>query len=111
MWEYSDRNDPSRVCAKDLDEAEVDAKIISFTALKKGDVVPDNFGKEPFSRTLVHSEVKSLALLYASMFFAIGGLEIFSLYIFVCNSFLMWLAACPPYRKVVSARNAESLRL
>jgi hypothetical protein len=62
MWDYTDRQDPTRVSSDELKEAEIDDGVRAVTNLKKKSTVPKIFGAVAFSKSHPRTEVRFLCL-------------------------------------------------
>jgi hypothetical protein len=60
MWDYTDRQDPTRFSFDELKEAEIDDGVRAVTSLKKKSIVPKIFGTEAFSKSHPCTEVRLL---------------------------------------------------
>jgi hypothetical protein len=57
MWDYTDRQDSTRISPDELKEAEIDDSIRAVTKLKKS-FVPKVFGTTAFSKLNPRTEVR-----------------------------------------------------
>jgi hypothetical protein len=63
MWDYTDRQDSTRISPDELKEAEIDDSVRAVTKLKKKSFVPKVFGTTAFSKLNPRTEVCYLLLL------------------------------------------------
>jgi hypothetical protein len=61
MWDYTDRQDPTRISPDELHEAEIDDSMRAVTNIKKKAFVPKIFGAVAFSKAFPLTEVRSLS--------------------------------------------------
>jgi hypothetical protein len=57
MWDYTDRQDPTRITSDKLKETEIDDSVCAVTKLKKKSIVPKVFGTVAFSKLNPRTEV------------------------------------------------------
>jgi hypothetical protein len=57
MWDYTDRQDSTRISSDELKEIEIDDGVRAVTKLKKNSIVPKAFGTTAFSKLNPHTEV------------------------------------------------------
>jgi hypothetical protein len=60
MWDYTDRQDPTRFSSDELKEAKIDDGVRVVTNLKKKSIVSKVFGTEAFSKSNPRTEVCKL---------------------------------------------------
>jgi hypothetical protein len=58
MWDYTDRQDSTRISPDELKEAEIDDSVRAVTKLKKKSSVPKVFGTVAFSKLNPRTEVR-----------------------------------------------------
>jgi hypothetical protein len=58
MWDYSDRQDSTRISQDELHEAEIDECVCAVTNIKKKSTVPKAFGVVAFSKAFPCTEVR-----------------------------------------------------
>jgi hypothetical protein len=66
MWDYTNRQDPTRISSDELKEAEIDDGVRAVTSLKKKSIVPKIFDAVAFSKSRPRTEVRLLCLLTES---------------------------------------------
>jgi hypothetical protein len=57
MWDYTDRQDPTRISSDELKETKIDDGVRVVTKLKKKSIVPKVFGTATFSKLNPRTEV------------------------------------------------------
>jgi hypothetical protein len=57
MWDYTDRQDPTRISSNELKETKIDDGVRAITKLKKKSIVPKVFGTVAFSKLNPRTEV------------------------------------------------------
>jgi hypothetical protein len=57
MWDYTDRQDPTRISSDELKETKIDDGVRVVTKLKKKSIVPKVFGTAAFSKLNPRTEV------------------------------------------------------
>jgi hypothetical protein len=57
MWDYSDRQDSTRISPDELHEAEINDYVRAVTKIKKKSIVPKIFGAVAFSKAFPRNEV------------------------------------------------------
>jgi hypothetical protein len=57
MWDYSDRQDSTRISSDELHEAEIDECVRAVMNIKKKSPVPKVFGAVAFSKAFPRTEV------------------------------------------------------
>jgi hypothetical protein len=57
MWDYTDRQDLTRISSDELKEAEIDDSVHAVTKLKKKSFVPKVFGTVAFNKLNPRTEV------------------------------------------------------
>jgi hypothetical protein len=69
MWDYTDRQDLTRISPDELKEAKIDDSVHAITKRKKKSFVPKMFGTAAFCKLNPHTEVcQFLCLLEFSAF-------------------------------------------
>jgi hypothetical protein len=58
MWDYTNRQDPTRISPDELKESEIDDNVRAVTKLKKKSIVPKVFGTAAFSKLNPRTEVR-----------------------------------------------------
>jgi hypothetical protein len=58
MWDYTDRQDSTRISPDELKEAEIDDSVRAVMKLKKKSFVPKVFGTAAFSKLNPRTEVR-----------------------------------------------------
>jgi hypothetical protein len=58
MWDYTDRQDSTRISPNELKKAEIDDGVHTITKLKKKSIVPKVFGTAAFSKLNPRAEVR-----------------------------------------------------
>jgi hypothetical protein len=58
MWDYTDRQDSTRISPDELKEADIDDSVRAVTKLKKKSFVPKVFGTAAFSKLNPCTEVR-----------------------------------------------------
>jgi hypothetical protein len=61
MWDYTNRQDPTRISSDKLREMEIDDNVRDVTNIKKKAFVPKIFGAVAFSKSFPRTEVYSLS--------------------------------------------------
>jgi hypothetical protein len=59
MWDYTDRQDPTRISSDELREAEIDDSVRAVTNIKKKAFMMKIFGAVAFSKSFPCTEVYS----------------------------------------------------
>jgi hypothetical protein len=57
MWDYTDRQDSTRISSDELRETEIDDGVCVVTKLKKKSIMPKVFGAVAFSKLNPRTEV------------------------------------------------------
>jgi hypothetical protein len=57
MWDYSGREDSTRISQEELQEAKIDERVRSITNIKKKDPVLKIFGAVAFSKAFPRTKV------------------------------------------------------
>jgi hypothetical protein len=57
MWDYSDRQDSTRISPDEFHKAEIDDCVRAVTNIKKKSIVPKIFGAVAFSKAFPRTEV------------------------------------------------------
>jgi hypothetical protein len=58
MWDYTDRQDPTRISPDELKESEIDDSVCDISKLKKKSIVPKVFGTATFRKLNPRIEVR-----------------------------------------------------
>jgi hypothetical protein len=58
QWDYTDRQDSTRISPDELKEAEIDDNVRAITKLKKKSFMPKVFGTAAFSKLNPRTEVR-----------------------------------------------------
>jgi hypothetical protein len=57
MWDYTDRQDPTRISSDELKENEIDDGVHAITKLKKKSIMPKVFGTVAYNKLNPRTEV------------------------------------------------------
>jgi hypothetical protein len=64
MWDYTDRQDSTRISPDELKESKIDDGVRAVTKLKKNSIVPKVFGITAFNKLNPRTEVRQLSCLF-----------------------------------------------